>query len=145
MLRSRLILTAVLCTATSTAIHPQSRTPTNAVVYDSARLIIGDGSAPIAGGSFVVQNGRLIAVGRKGAVKVSAGAAHVDLTGKTVMPALVNVHVHIGYEGYTNWRAENYTPQNILDHLERETYYGVCATMSVGGHPPDQAKRTASS
>jgi imidazolonepropionase-like amidohydrolase len=101
--------------------------------------------SPIAGGSFVVQNGRLIAVGRKGAVKVSAGAAHVDLTGKTVMPALVNVHVHIGYEGYTNWRAENYTPQNILDHLERETYYGVCATMSVGGHPPDQAKRTASS
>jgi imidazolonepropionase-like amidohydrolase len=63
----------------------------------------------------------------------------VNLSGKTVLPALVNAHVHIGYEGYTTWRPENYTPQNILDHLQREAFYGVGATMSVGGDPPDLA------
>src|SRR5204863_3123477 len=65
------------------------------------------------------------------------GAQHVDLSGKTVMPTLVNVHVHIGYEGYTSWGAGNYTAQNILDHLQREAFYGVGVTQSVGSSPTD--------
>src|SRR5579871_594275 len=63
------------------AVHAQQAT-----VYEGARLITGDGSAPIADSAFVVENGRFTAVGRKGQLKVPAGAAHVDLTGKTVMP-----------------------------------------------------------
>lgn len=86
-------------------------------------------------GAFVVKQGRIIALGRKGEIRAPAGAARVDLTGKTVMPAMVNVHVHIGYEGYTSWGAENYTPQNVLDHLEREAFYGVGATQTVGSSP----------
>ena len=31
----------------------------------------------------------------------------------------------VGYEGYTSWGAGNYTPQNALDHLQREAFYGV--------------------
>src|ERR1019366_1107496 len=89
-----------------------------AVVYEGARLIIGDASAPIENGSFVVANGRITAIGPKASVKAPGGAAHVDLTGKTVIPAMINVHVHIGYEGYTSWGVENYTPQNVLDHLQ---------------------------
>jgi imidazolonepropionase-like amidohydrolase len=53
------------------------------------------------------------------------------------MPALVNAHVHIGYEGYTSWGPQNYTPANVLDHLRREAYYGVAATQSVGSSPTD--------
>ncbi len=64
--------------------------------------------------------------------------AACDLSGKTVMPALVNVHVHIGYEGYTTWSAHNHTPQNVLDHLQREAFYGVAATTSVGSSPTAQ-------
>ena len=72
-------------------------TGVGAVVYEGARLIIGDARPPIDNGAFVVQSGRITAVGRKGAVAVPAGATHVDLTGKTVMPAMINAHVHIGY------------------------------------------------
>ncbi|HYA17121.1 MAG TPA: amidohydrolase family protein, partial [Bryobacteraceae bacterium] len=50
-----------------------------------------------------------------------------------------NVHLHIGYEGYTSWGAENYTPQNILDHLEREAFYGVGVTQTVGSSPTDSS------
>lgn len=53
------------------------------------------------------------------------------------MPALVNAHVHIGYEGYTSWDAKNYTPENVYDHLRREAYYGVAATQSVGSSPTE--------
>ena len=121
----------------SIAASSQSARPSGAVLFEGARLIIGDGSAPIEDGAFVVQNGRISAVGRRGAVTAPQGAARVDLTGKTVMPAMVNVHVHIGYEGYTSWGAANYTPQNVLDHLQRAAFYGVGATQSVGSSPTD--------
>jgi hypothetical protein len=111
-------------------------------VYEGARLIVGDGSPAIEGGSFVVQDGRITAVGRKGAVTAPAGATRVDLTGKTVMPAMINVHVHVGYEGYTSWGAANYTPLNVLDHLQREAFYGVAATQSVGSSPTPMADPT---
>jgi hypothetical protein len=55
------------------------------------------------------------------------------------MPAMVSAHVHIGYEGYTSWGAENHTPQNVVDHLRREAFYGVAATTSVGTSPVEQA------
>jgi imidazolonepropionase-like amidohydrolase len=112
-----------------------------AVVYDGARLIIGDASAPIENGSFVVANGRITAIGPKASVKAPGGAAHVDLTGKTVIPAMINVHVHIGYEGYTSWGVENYTPQNVLDHLQREAFYGIGVTQTVGSSPTDASIR----
>ena len=77
------------------------------MVYEGARLIVGDGTAPIENGAFVVQNGHISAMGQKGVIAVPRGAKRVDLTGKSVIPAMINVHVHIGYEGYTSWGAEN--------------------------------------
>ena len=85
----------------------------------------------------LVENGRITAVGRAGTMSSRSGTIHVDLTGRTVMPAMINAHVHIGYDGMTSWGAENYTANNVLDHLEREAFYGVAATQSVGSSPTD--------
>jgi imidazolonepropionase-like amidohydrolase len=104
-----------------------------AVVYEGGRLIVGDGSAAIENGAFVVQNGHITAIGS--AVTPPAGATRVNLAGKTVMPAMINVHVHIGYEKYTSWGAANYRAENVLDHLQREAFYGTAATQSVGSSP----------
>ncbi len=117
----------------------QSRATTAAVLYEGARLITGEGGSPIDNGAFIVQGGRFTAVGPRSGITVPAGATRVDLAGKTVMPAMINVHVHIGYEGYTTWRAENYTPGNVLDHLQRAAFYGTAVTQSVGTSPTDQA------
>src|SRR5262249_17226036 len=121
----------------SGALSAQRGASTSAVVYDGARLIVGDGGAPIEKGAFVVNDGRIAAVGRQSEVNAPPGARRVDLAGKTVMPAMINVHVHIGYEAYTSWGAENYTPQNVLDHLQREVFYGIGFTQSVGSSPTD--------
>ena len=138
MRRLRILVCCIAAaSAGSLAVHSQSRGPSGVVIYEGGRLIVGDGSAPIEGGAFVVQNGRISAIGRQGSIATPTGAARVDLTGKTVMPAMINVHVHIGYEGYTTWGAENYTPQNVLDHLQREAFYGTAATQSVGTSPVD--------
>jgi imidazolonepropionase-like amidohydrolase len=115
----------------------QQRPAAPVSAYMGARLIIGDGSAPIDDGAFVVRNGRIGAIGARNAIAIPKNATHVDLTGKTVMPAMINVHVHIGYEGYTSWGAQNYTPANVLDHLQREAFYGTAVTVSVGSSPID--------
>ena len=60
------------------------------------------------------------------------GAARVDLTGKTVMPALINAHGHLGYQKEMTYLAENYTRENLIDHLNRYAYYGVAAMMTPG-------------
>lgn len=136
---TRVSAAIALALLSSTTPHAQSRPAARPVVYEGARLITGDGSAPIVDGVLVVQDGRFTAVGAKGSVAIPAGATRVSLAGRTVMPALVNAHVHIGYEGYTSWSAANYTPANVLDHLRRQAYYGVAATQSVGSSPTDAA------
>src|SRR6266446_5123266 len=70
----------------------QAPRPTGAAVFEGARLITGDGGAPIEDAAFVVENSRITAVGRRGEVAAPAGAARVDLTGKTVMPEIVDAH-----------------------------------------------------
>lgn len=109
------------------------------LVLDGARLIIGDETPPIERGTLVIEDGRITAVGASGRVTMPAGATRIDLAGRTVMPALVNAHVHIGYEGFGSWGAENYSAQNVLDHLRRQAYYGVAATQTVGSSPTDSA------
>lgn len=135
MVRMLSMLMVALLGSTLAQAQPGGRT----VAYEGARLIVGDGAAPIENGVLVVSGGRIAAVGPKGSVTVPAGAVRVNVAGRTVMPALVNAHVHIGYEGYTSWGAANYTPANVLDHLKREAYYGVAATQSVGSSPTDAA------
>src|SRR4051794_4044207 len=117
----------------------QQRGGDPAVVFTGARLIVCDGSPAIESGAFVVRNGHFTALGPQASLQAPAGATRVDLTGKTVMPAMINVHVHIGYEGYTSWGAANYTPPNVLDHLQREAFYGIGATQSVGSSPTEMS------
>lgn len=131
------ILAACILSASIGSITAYSQA--NDVIYEGARLIIGDANPPIESGSFVVRNGHITAIGQKGLVRVPAGATHIDLSGKTVMPTMNNVHVHLGNEGYVSWSVENHTPENMLDHLEREAFYGVGTAMTMGDQPIDFA------
>ena len=118
--------------ATSAALSYSQSSAAAPVAYENARLIIGTNSAPIESGTLVIDSGRITAIGAKGSVTVPPAATRVDLTGKTVMPTLNNSHIHIGYEGYVSWGAQNYSTDNLLDHLKRESFYGVSAVMSAG-------------
>ena len=109
-----------------------SAQPSTVTVFENARVIVGDGRAPIERGSLVVQNGRVTEVGERGSVKTPANAARVDLAGKTVMPAIVNAHIHLGFQRGDLFSAESYTRDNILDQLDRYAYAGVAAVLSLG-------------
>jgi imidazolonepropionase-like amidohydrolase len=107
---------------------------TSVTVFEGARLIAGDGSAPIENSAFLVENNLFTQVGRRGQLKAPAGAARVDLTGKTVMPAMVDLHGHIGFQHVNDGTMSKafYTRENLIDHLERLAYYGVGAVVSIG-------------
>jgi imidazolonepropionase-like amidohydrolase len=102
------------------------------VLYEGARLITGQDGPPIERGVFLVESGRFIRVGREGEVQAPAGATRVDLTGKTVIPALVDAHSHIGYMKDLTSGPQNYTRENILDHMRRFAYFGVAASQAMG-------------
>jgi imidazolonepropionase-like amidohydrolase len=128
----RRLLLALLVTMASAHAAPQTIRPGAAVLYEGARLISGDAAAPIDRSAFLVEDGRFTRVGRQGELRPPAGAARVDLTGKTVMPALIDAHSHIGYmKGLTSGPA-NYTRENILDHMHRFAYFGVAASQAMG-------------
>jgi imidazolonepropionase-like amidohydrolase len=107
-------------------------TARNAILFEGARLIAGDGAAPIENSAFLVENNRFSRVGRKGTLQLPAGAARVDLTGKTVIPALIDAHSHIGYMKNLTSGPQNYTRENILDHMYRFAYFGVAASQAMG-------------
>src|SRR5665213_491592 len=109
----------------------------SATLFEGARLITGDGSAPIENSAFLIENAKITAVGRKGGIMAPAGATRVDLTGKTVMPALVDTHTHLGWAVIKTGRIDKdtYTKENLIDHLHRLAYYGVAATQSMGIDP----------
>lgn len=106
----------------------------DAIWFEGARLIVGDGSPPIEASAFLIEGDAFAWVGRQGETAPPDGAARVDLSGKTVIPALIDAHQHIGLtdvQDRTN-RTENYTRENLVEHLERSAYHGIAATMSLG-------------
>ena len=80
----------------------------------------------------LVENGVITRVGAKGGVNAPRGALHIDLTGKTVMPTLINTHGHPGFQRGLTYTAENFNRETIMDDLNRALYFGVAAVQSQG-------------
>jgi imidazolonepropionase-like amidohydrolase len=110
-----------------------------AALYEGALLIPGDGNAPVTNAAFLVQDGAIVRVGRRGDVAAPAGTTRIDLSGRTVMPALINTHGHPGFQRGLTYGRENYTRATYLDDLNRAAYFGVRVVMSQGIDPGDLA------
>ena len=116
-----LICICLFVVAFATPRAGQTPQAAGATVYEGARLIVGDGSAPIEDSALVVANNKFAAVGRRGQVKVPANAARVNLAGKTITPAIIDTHTHLAG-----------TRDALVDQLRRLAYYGIAATLSLG-------------
>ena len=129
MLYPLLVACLIWTAGGSSAVNSQATGPAGVTVFEGARLITGDGSPPIESSAFMVENGVFSRVGRRGELPVPAGAAHVDLTGKTVMPTMTDLHGHFGFQNIPEgtMSKETFTRENLIDHLERLAYHGVGA------------------
>jgi len=134
MLYALLVACLVWAAGGSSAVRSQASGPSAVTVFEGARLIAGDGGAAIEDAAFMVENGVFTRVGRRGELPVPAGAAHVELTGKTVMPTMTDLHGHIGFQNIPEGTMSKatYTRENLIDHLQRLAYHGVGAVVSIG-------------
>jgi len=62
-----------------------------------ARVVDGTGAEPIAEGALVVSDGRIEDVGTSGEVDVPEDARVIDGAGMTVLPGLIDAHMHVGF------------------------------------------------
>src|SRR5262245_37605212 len=131
---SRMLSCAVLVACTCVSAASGQRGNRAPVWFEGARLIPGDGTGAIENAAFVVDGDSFTWVGRRGERQPPPGASRVDLSGKTVMPALIDGHNHIGLvnERDGSNKKENYTRENLVDQLERYAYYGTAAALSMG-------------
>jgi len=106
----------------------------NRFLLDNVRVIVGDGTV-LESGALLIEGSRITAVGSRSVIEPELSVEVIDLSGKTIMPALIDSHAHLGYEGHTSWGAENYSRENLIDHLQRYAYYGFSAVFSAGSDP----------
>lgn len=124
------LMLAAACSTSPAA--PPSQPASTVVAYEGARLIRGDGSAPVEDAVLVIDAGSIVQAGTRGEVTVPADATRVNISGKTVMPALIGGHGHVGYQKGLTFLRENYTHDNIMDDLRRAAYFGLGTAMTMG-------------
>lgn len=113
-----------------------AQTVAKSVVLEGARLIDGTGHAPIENSVLVIEADRIRAVfpaAATGQPQHLEGAGRVDLRGKTLMPALINLHGHLGLtQNGLAAAGDSYTEENIRAQLEKYLAYGVGTVLALG-------------
>jgi imidazolonepropionase-like amidohydrolase len=130
MRRSLLLLMCALSLSTAFG-QPSS----NTVALVGARVIDGTGSAPIANAAIVIGNGRVERIGSAASLEIPATATRIDLTGKTVIPGLINAHGHLGHGD----RALSQYDQ-IIQQLETYRRFGVTTVYALGDDGVESVK-----
>lgn len=115
------IFKALLLTSISTlCLTAQSTVLMHATVID------GTGAAAQRDAAIVIENGRVTSIAPASKTKPPAGAQVVDLSGKFVIPGIINAHSHISDD-----------PEIKLRHF---ALYGVTTTIGMGGDGDQQLK-----
>ena len=103
------------------------------------QLIDGTGGAPIQDAVVVIEGDRISAAGKANATNIPTGAERIDVTGKTVIPGLINCHAHLCLDGsldpITALNQRSIT-ENVLiaaKHAEATLRAGITTVRDLGG------------
>ncbi|OYQ32761.1 Xaa-Pro dipeptidase [Niveispirillum lacus] len=87
--------------------------------------------------ALVITDGRITSVGTQGSLAVPAGAERLDLAGMTILPGLIDMHVHLtgrhdmhGYEGLAESTGDE-TINGVI-HAEKTLMAGFTAARNLG-------------
>ncbi len=102
------------------------------------RIIDGNGGVPIHDGVILIEGGQIKAIGPEASVSIPDGAVILDADGMTVMPGLIDVHVHfdiLGHADYNHWFAtyENRMRSDVLPSAAKAMINaGVTSVRDLG-------------
>ncbi|OJY87186.1 MAG: amidohydrolase [Sphingobacteriales bacterium 40-81] len=103
------------------------------ILLKHVTIIDGNGGKPLADADVLIKGDSFAGIGKN--LKAD-NAVIKDMTGKTIMPALISGHSHTGNITGTQSNAANYTRDNLLHHLKRYEQYGVGALLCMGTDRP---------
>src|SRR5260370_41711018 len=101
-------------------------------VFKGFTLIDGSGRAPATDAAMIVDSGRIRWVGPTAKLKAPDGAETIDLSGKFVMPGIINLHGHLGNVIDLTQDPKYYTRENVEKDLSTYASYGVTTVLSMG-------------
>jgi len=119
---------ALLVLTGFTLASARAQAPGTTVALTGARLIDGTGTPPVANATILMANGRITAAGPAASVTVPAGATRIDMSGKTILPGLINTHGHVTVDDNTKLPMR----EHMLQVLKAYSDYGVTAVVSLG-------------
>src|ERR1700733_3687343 len=102
---------------------------TNLTVFD------GTDHAARTHANVVIKGDRISAISA-GKINIPIDAIRIDMTGKYIMPEIINCHGHVGNLKGTTTSGENYTSGNVRRQLLQYQDYGVGAILSMGTEQP---------
>jgi imidazolonepropionase-like amidohydrolase len=111
------------------------------------RLIDGWGGTPLERSVILISGDRITAVGRSGELAVPSGVRIIDASGMTVMPGLIDMHIHLGNVGHTDLHypgvlsRQGRTREVMLGNAKALLHSGVTTARDVGS-PLDDAIET---
>jgi len=127
------VILGIFLSALVTCPRAGGQVKTRQIVLKGALLIDGTGRPAIEHSVLVIEGDHVVAVGNAGTVSIPSGADVRDVSGKTIMPALINLHGHLGLSSNgADSVAGNYTQENVLKQLNKYLSYGVATVASLG-------------
>jgi imidazolonepropionase-like amidohydrolase len=101
-------------------------------VLKNVTVIDGTGVAPQPNSAIVMTDGKIAWVGPVSGLKAPAGATVKDLSGKFVMPGIIDSHVHVGMMHDVTQDEKYETPENVQADLKQYAAYGVTSVQVLG-------------
>jgi hypothetical protein len=86
--------------------------------YTHATMIDGTGRPPVPDSTLVVKQGRILDLGQSSKLRIPAGATVTDESGRTIIPGIIDLHVHVD--------------TNTAVKLRQFALYGVTSVLSMG-------------
>lgn len=125
----RHLLLALFISCSTLIANPAAAAP-GTLAFTGARIIDGTGAPPIENGVLISTDGHIAAVGPADQVSIPDEARIIDVSGKTLIPGLINAHGHVG--NVLGLESGHYSRGNVLRQLALYARYGVTLVNSLG-------------
>lgn len=106
-------------------------------VFKGARLYDGKGNAPLEDAVLAVRDDKIDYAGRVCDYSVPEGAEIIDLGGKTIIPGMIDCHIHMDLHGMADTHDENFVEDKLrtirtAKNMEKTLQKGITTVRNVG-------------
>ncbi|WP_111640362.1 amidohydrolase family protein [Marinimicrobium alkaliphilum] len=117
--------------------HPLVGTFEDAEIWAGASIWTGEPAGLRENAALVVRDGRVVFVYDLDERPLPEGIPYHDVSGKVIIPGLINAHGHVGMARGLETGAAVHSEDNVRDQLRLYAHYGITGVASLGDEPPE--------